>query len=441
MKLKRIAVVGLLTLSIVIGLCLFLSGTIKTIVTPKVQFVTVKSGVLTDRFSLPCALVYREAEELRHEVPEGMVIGQCFVQTGDAVKAGEPLFSLRLQDEQSREAQLMEAYHTALIEEAAFLREHASDNPTADEEAYYVAHEAWEQSVIQEGDARLIMEKLLPPGIDLPDEGYPEEADEALIHAIDSYRASHAARIAAENVLNGIPADEVRDDILRFFADKQEMERRVQSAKEALLAFQMAQDTVKTITAPHDGSIAEVCVRVGDAYDGTTPLCFLTGENGGPVLEADASSMPRSMTDGAEITVQTEWGDFSSKLLTTGMTRDGRLCYDVAIPQEITERGISLRRLADSAITISATIRSGEAHALVPVSAIHGVGKHRYVYVVEESTSALGGTEWSVREYAITVLAEADGYASVEEPLNRVRLAYMEDKELSDGCTVIGGAE
>ena len=441
MKLKRIAVVGLLTLSIVIGLCLFLSGTIKTIVTPKVQFVTVKSGVLTECFSLPCTLVYRETEALRHEMPEGMVIGQCFVQTGDAVKAGNPLFSLRLQDEQSREAQLMEAYHTALIEEAAFLREHASDNPTADEEAYYAAHEAWEQSVIQEGDARLIMEKLLPPGIDLPDEGYPEEADEALIHAIDSYRASHAARIAAENALNGIPADEVRDGILRFFADKQEMERRVQGAKEDLLAFQMAQDTVKTITAPHDGYIAEVCVRVGDAYDGTTPLCFLTGENGGPVLEADASSMARNMTDGAEITVQTEWGDFSSKLLTTGMTRDGHLCYDVAIPQEITEKGVSLRRLADSAITISATIRSREAHALVPVSAIHGVGKHRYVYVVEESASALGGTEWSVREYAITVLAEADGYASVEEPLNRVRLAYMEDKELSDGCTVIGGAE
>lgn len=441
MKLKRIAVAGWLTLAVVTGLCLFLSGTIKTLVTPRVQFVTVRSGVLTERFSLPCALVYREAEELRREVPEGMVIGQCFVQTGDAVKAGDPLFSLRLRDEQSREAQLTEAYHTALMEEAAFLREHASDTPTADEEAYAAAQEAWERSVIREGDARLTVEKLLPPGMDLPDEGYPEDADEALIRAIDGYRASRAARRTAENALNGIPADAVRDGVLRFVADRREMERRVQSAREALLAFQMAQDAVKTITAPHDGLIAEVCVRVGDTYDGTAPLCFLIGEKGGPVLEADAGRMAGSMTEGAEITVQTEWGDFSGRLLTTGMTRDGRLCYDVAIPREIAERGISLRRLADSAVTISAAIPSGEAHALVPVSAIHGVGKHRYVYVVEERASALGGAEWSVREYAITVLAEADGYASVEEPLNRMRLAYMEDKELSDGCTVIGGAE
>jgi len=441
MKNKRIACRGMLALLVMLGLCLFLSGTLKTMVTPKVQFVNVKSGKLTSHLQLPCRLVYRDTKEVRSQVPDGVMVGRCLVRAGDRVKAGDVLFSLRFRQEQQMEQQLTDAYYAALKAEMDFSRENAKLRPRKAEEAYFEAYQALEDIVIQEGKARLMVERLLPTGSVLPEEGMPEGADEALMEAVNDYRTCQAARATAEEALEKASAYEVRSSALQYLTQKQQIELQIQRTREALLDFQQARDAMKTVTAPHDGYIAEVSVRAGDSYDGSTPLCLLTSEAGGPALEAVLDGQTEKGMDQANVTVETEWGDFSTRITETELNQDGQLCAYMTLPQELLHLGISLRRAAASTMTADVTIQSEEAYALIPVSAIHGVGSNRYVYMVEESASVLGGTEMKVRACDVTVLAEAEGMAAVAEPLNRVRLAYREDKELSDGSTVMGGAE
>ncbi len=440
MKNKRIACRGMLVLLVVLGLCLFLSGTLKTMVTPKVQFVNVKSGRLTSHLQLPCRLVYRDAEELRRQVPDGVMVGRCLVRAGDQVKAGDALFSLRFRQEKEMEKQLTGAYYAALKAEMDFSRENKL-RPRKAEEAYFAAYQALESAVIQEGDARLTVERLFPIGSVLPEEGMLEGVDKALTDAVNAYRTCQAERAAAEEALEKASAYEVRSSALQHLTQKQQIEMQIQTTREALLTFQEARDAMKTVTAPHDGYIAEVSVRAGDSYDGTTPLCLLTSEAGGPALEANLGEQTEKGLTQASITLETEWGDFPTQMTEVELNQDGQLCAYIALPQELLDLGVSLRRAAASTMTADVAIQSEEAHALIPVSAIHGVGNNRYVYMVEESASVLGGTEMKVRACDVTVLAEAEGMAAVAEPLNRVRLAYREDKELSNGSTVMGGAE
>ena len=46
-----------------------------------------------------------------------------------------------------------------------------------------------------------------------------------------------------------------------------------------------------------------------------------------------------------------------------------------------------------------------------------------------------------MREFSVKVLAESDGMAAVEESLKGSRLAYMEDRPLSNGVAVLGGSK
>lgn len=438
MKTRRFAYRGLLILSVVIGLCLFFSGTLKTIVTPKVQFVTIQSGRLTENFRFPCALIYQETEEVFYDADDSVVISRCFVQAGDMVKEGDALFSLRFRNENEMEKRLTDAYHEALIAEMDCKREHSKIRPRQDEENYIAAYEELEKAAVEEGDARLEMERLLRPDMALPESGYPEGADKALKQAIDLWRACRDARIAAEEALQTVSERSVRDSVWAAYTQQKSIENTVTDAKNALSAFYEARDEMRSICAPHDGYIAEVSVKTGDACGGKTLLCRLTGDTGGPCLEANLSTMKRLLPEEARVTLETEWGSFESRIIATGVNQDGQKCAYVAIPQELTDMGLSLRRIAAGEIKAHIALEQNEAHSLVPVSAIHGAGANRYVYAVEESSSVLGGTEMKVKRLSVKVLAESDGMAAVAETLNRTRLAYMEDRELSDGSTVMG---
>ena len=46
MKMKKFALRGLLILAIVVALCMFFSGTVRTLTTPKVRFAQAKNGKL-----------------------------------------------------------------------------------------------------------------------------------------------------------------------------------------------------------------------------------------------------------------------------------------------------------------------------------------------------------------------------------------------------------
>ena len=159
------------------------------------------------------------------------------------------------------------------------------------------------------------------------------------------------------------------------------------------------------------------------------------------MLEVNTKTTGLKLSNVVKTTITTEWGDFECQIRDEDFNRNGEKCTYLSVPQALLNKGISLRRIADSQITATLSTNTAASHALIPVSAIHGIGNGRYVYVVEEKKSPLGNTELVVREFPVKVLAESDGMAAVEESLKGSRLAYMEDRPLSNGVTVLGGSK
>ena len=75
--------------------------------------------------------------------------------------------------------------------------------------------------------------------------------------------------------------------------------------------------------------------------------------------------------------------------------------------------------------------------SLLPSSAVHGAEGDRFVYLIKTSQNAVGNKTMTVEKLSVTVLAEADGTTAIQEDLSYSQVAYMEDRELSDGSRVM----
>ncbi len=442
MKARNIAIKGMLLLLCIIVMCLFFSGTIKTIVTPKVQFVTVKTGKLTQHYQFSGKVTYPGAEDFYYAVSQPVIISQTYVRPGNQVKAGDILFSMRFSNQETMETQLVGAYQNALIAQLEFEQTYADYQPDPRAPEYMSAYSALRMAVIHEGEARLAMEHALPTDVTVPAEGYPEGADAAATKAIDEWRNASAYKVSAKSAFDRISADYVlTESEHQYLLREQETANAIAATGTALNAFYDERDALRTVCALCDGYIAAVHVSTGSSYDGSMPLCTLTDTESMPVIEIGIDEMDRAIPDGAAVMIKTPWGDFKSEVSATGVNNEGNRYAHVTIPDDLAQLGVSIHQLSLKDFTVSMALQTDTAHALVPMSAIHGSGDNRYVYVVEESKTALGGTEMRVSRLSITVIAEADGMAAVEEKLTRVRLAYMEDRPLSDGSAVMGDAQ
>ena len=68
---------------------------------------------------------------------------------------------------------------------------------------------------------------------------------------------------------------------------------------------------------------------------------------------------------------------------------------------------------------------------------MRGSGDSRYVYIVNEESNALGNRVLKIAKQDVKVLAEVGSVASIENDLSRQRVAYMEDRAISEGSEVM----
>ena len=115
MKMKKFALRGLLILAIVVALCMFFSGTVRTLTTPKVRFAQAKNGKFEQEIELKGKVVFPETEEIRVQVPRdlSLTIGQVKVAAGDKVKAGAVLMNAHVTDEEKNLEALQKEYENA----------------------------------------------------------------------------------------------------------------------------------------------------------------------------------------------------------------------------------------------------------------------------------------------------------------------------------------
>ena len=441
MKMKKTAVKGMIILAAVVAVCVFFSGTVRSLTTPKVRYAQAKYGKLEQETELKGKIVFPEEEEIRVEVPEGitLTVTRVYPAAGERVKEGQTLISARVTDGEKTLETLRQDYKTAqrdlraLEKKTGPIRLNRNERRwqeawEAEDAARGAEREAWiELHVLLNRDGQTLQEKQLP-------EGAAEDtaaAYDVWKQKTDALRSASAARAALDRY--AIP--EETWEVMQQMADLRE---KMSAVEERMLSLQVLIRTAGKITAPHAGYITQVCVEKGSAADGDTVLMKITPEGREAVIRVDLSEVKQTVESGATLTVGSGgWGSTAIKVAETGLDREGHPYADAEVNDKVTYAIGSVSSIMKDEIKVRLITRSQDSTCLVPASAVRGSGDSRYVYLGETENSSFGGTQIRARKMDVTVLAESGSTVSVAEDLTYQKVLYMEDRALSEGCAVM----
>ena len=440
MNLKKFALRGLAILAVCVALCMFFSGTIKTITTAKVKTTRGRSGRLEEKIQLTGKLMFPDTVGVNYPLSDGQTIQITKVnyRVGYTVNEGDVVIEARVANYDETMKTYQNDYTTAtetlqqLESKNANIRIRRTDTQYAD--AYFALRDARRDSVSK----KIAMNTLLTrEKLTLPETGVPEGASEALIQAIDDYRAAVQTEMDAESAMQAVERYTPEETVWTYITEKRAAEEKIAEAEEKMETLSALNASAQQIVAPNSGYIAEVLVKEGDSYDGNADLFTITAPETMPVLRADLSGVDKTIAQGTSVTVTGGNYSVDTTVAAVGMDQEGKKYADVTVSEDILYAvgSVYSMTLEDTPLTI--VNRAKQNTTLLSTSAIHGTGSDRYVFVVETSYSSFGNSTMTVRKQSVTVLAEADGVASIQEDVGWYDIAYMEDRTISDGDTVM----
>lgn len=440
MKLKKIALRGLIGVAVAVALCMFFSGTIENITTPKVKLVKASRGKLVEKLELSGVLAYPEVEEMRLSLPAGqtLTISRVNVRAGYPVKAGDVVLEASVTGYEAAAKQAQDEYDAALDALMEIDRKNEGLTLRRSEQTYAETYAALRTAARETARKKTEMEVLLRAAkLSYADSGYPDGADEATFAAIDAYRAALSAQDEAQDAFNRAARYGVDDAVWSYISERQSAQEKLDDCAEKQVELEELRRAAATICAPRDGVIAEISLKQGDPYDGSMPLYKLTAEGSSPALRADLSGVDKNITEGMSVTVSVGGDSVDAKIASLGFTESGARCADVIVNDEILRAAGSMYALSQDSVKLTVLFKSNQSSCLLPASAVRGSGDSRYVYTVNERTTTFGKKKLSLSKMNVHVIAEADGVASIEEDLSYYTIAYMEDRTLRDGSDVM----
>ena len=441
MNLKKFAIRGIIFLAIFVALCMFFSGTVRTITTPKVRLTSAKRGKLEERMELPCKLAFPDVDKLELSVNEDMPLTIVRVNTreGYTVQAGEVVIEAKVADYEQKRRQLQETYDSAVEQLQTLESKNRSVRINHREQAYADAYFGLRDARRNAVSLRLDMETLLSKeGLTLPEEGYPEGASDDLVKLIDDWRAATEAQQTAQAAMDAASRYNVDENVWSYIVEQREQQQKRDEAEESLRQLVALNDQVQAITAPHAGYVAEIEVKDGDSYDGSQPLMTITAEDKLPTLRADISDLTRTVTEGMTATLNPDsWDAIDTQVVAVGTDLEGKKYADIQLTEAIIRTRGSVYAMTQEDTPMTLVYRAREATSLVPTSAVRGSGDERYVFVTEQNTAAFGGGTLKLHKMDVKVLGEYGGTTSVQEDITYYTIAYGEDRAVSDGDAVM----
>ena len=253
MNLKKFAVRGIIILAICVALCMFFSGTVRTITTPKVRLTSAKRGKLEERVELAGRPAFPEVDEVTFALPEDMTLAIAKVNTreGYTVKAGDVLVEGKLSNFETQRKAAQEAYDSASEQLMTLENKNRGIRVTKRDQAYADAFFALRDARRKAVSLELTMEaQLTREGLERTEEGYPEGASDELKRLTDDWREAAAAQIQQLGTAQVGKAPVIVLDLFSAPADRHHAGR---GPKDALIQIAMFTDKdlpVKAVIHP-----------------------------------------------------------------------------------------------------------------------------------------------------------------------------------------------
>lgn len=439
---KKMAIKGLVTLAAVVALCMFFSGTIKTISTAKVKLVTAKQGKLEEEIKLSGNLTFPETEDVKLALAsdQSVTIKRVRVAKGRRVAAGDVLFEAEVSGYDKEMESLRGEYDAAQKELMELERKNGDVRLKRTEEIWVEAYDALAESKDDCMTAQTQLEVAAKlAGVTLSGGRLPSgETDETLTAAQKAVDAAQAAQDEAQKKFNSANRLGISENVINYITQSRQLNEKLATTQEKITALDVLAQQARQVTAPHDGYIVEINVKAGDSYDGKTAALVISSESGDAVLRADTSKIEKKIDKGTQVTVKRDSDKTLTKKVTdSGVNEEGKRYIDVKLTdKDITNLGGGAA-LFSAAVEMTASYRASSSTTLLPASAVRGSGDSRYVYIVSEESNALGQRVLKVKKQDVKVLSEVGSTVSIQDDLSRQRVAYMEDRAISDGSEVM----
>lgn len=439
---KKMAIKGLVTLAAVVALCMFFSGTIKTISTAKVKLVTAKQGKLEEEIKLSGNLTFPETEDVKLALTsdQSVTIKRVRVAKGRRVAAGDVLFEAEVSGYDKEMESLRGEYDAAQKELMELERKNGDVRLKRTEEIWVEAYDALAKSKDGCMTAQTQLEVAAKlAGVTLSGGRLPSgETDETLTAAQKAVDAAQAAQDEAQKKFNSANRLGISENVINYITQSRQLNEKLATTQEKITALDVLAQQARQVTAPHDGYIVEINVKAGDSYDGKTAALVISSESGDAVLRADTSKIEKKIDKGTQVTVKRDSDKTLTKKVTdSGVNEEGKRYIDVKLTdKDITNLGGGAA-LFSAAVEMTASYRASSSTTLLPASAVRGSGDSRYVYIVSEESNALGQRVLKVKKQDVKVLSEVGSTVSIQDDLSRQRVAYMEDRAISDGSEVM----
>ena len=441
---KRFALKGLLAVTVVALLCLFLSGTLHTILTAKVSFTTARTGKLESSLTLTGQLYWADSlwlytSDLQDQ--DSLSVKTVSVQKGSWVKAGDVLMTCEVTDYDRRMETYRAEYETQSREILELDRKYGYSNPSPRQQHWL---DAYESLLSASESVRAAREELqmaaLEAGIALDGDQLPADtADEHLLALAADLDQALRAEAEARTVFERINRYAPDEEFITYVHQKASLQLQLDQIADNMVVLRWLRDRYASVRAPHDGYILSCDLKAGDQLSGHAAYLQMTVQGAAPVIRLDAGGSRTVVENGSAVTISAGGAQtVSAAVSAQGLSEEGTYCLDVQLTHRdlMTLGGFLLLSEANSA-SATITIRAEQSSTLIPTAALRGSDPDYYVYVAESTTDAFGAEKWIVFRKNVTLLGQSGGITSVRESLQNVRIVYMEDRVIQEGCEVM----
>jgi len=452
MKLKRLALRGLIILFVVVVLCMFFAKTVQNITTPKVQTVRGSSGRFEEKMTYRATLHFPETTEFVVEdaLKSAIVVDKVYVKEGHWVNEGDIIFTAKLTSFENDMKKIQDDYNVKARELIDLdipnrrLSKQSAQNDLYD--AMLDAQDALSETMFSARNEALKSEILLPSDILNWErsmnvaKNLTEDAKKAIQKSLAAKKTFDDART---DFLNSYENKKIKvnAETFKYINDRNAIIKAMDEMAEQMNTLDMRYSILSQVKATQAGYIASLGVVPGESYDGIRAAYTMNTEGTEPVLRADVTNQTRAIEKGTRCEIPLdEWTSERTTVEDTTIAPDGTKYLIVALPEKMRgEASYYVRSiLADGGIDVNITYRAKQASTLLPASAVRSDGDTYYIYLIEHSYGGILATNaMKVRKTTVTVLEKSDKYYAISESFDWQEIADREDRPLSDGATVM----
>ncbi len=450
MRLKKIALRGMIILAAIVTLCILFAGTLRSLTTPKVAFTEAKNGKFEKNVEMTGKVFFPDKEDFTIAVPDDLsvTVEKVIVASGQHVRKDDPLMNAKVTDYEKKMTEQKEKYDKARDELDAWERKNGDIRLTNNEKQWMAAYEKERDAVTKEQNLRISLMAALnvTNPAELTEEAVQGTKDNLYIENYAEWQKARDEMTAAQQELKSLERYAVADDVWTTLQTKSDKQKEMKEAEERMMTLRKLQNSVAVIKAPHEGYVVEVKASKETPLVGEkAEVIQITPEGKGPVLRIllkDIKDKEQSVQKGATLTIPVNnWEKVDAKVTAVSVNSDGDKYADAAITEKIErEFGNVISMIKKGDIKMKMTTRSKETTQLIPISAVRTDGDTKYVYVGIMEEAPLGGNRIVVQRINLDkVLAESEKYVSVEEGTipSGQKILYNEDRIIKEKDTVV----